>query len=475
MPKRLRTTAAWRISIWTATAFAIGSAIAFSIVYLLVAQSIRQRSDAWLIGEADTLAQVAEDTPRDNLYDRIVEEVAELATQEIPEEPGTNGKRQNSVFFLETDPKTHEIPLWVGPNAKDAFLQAIQTANLTPGEPQSIRISGWKQPFRVVARIHNDGSAVYLGLSDRGARRLLHKLTRSFAAVWSGMFVLGCVISYFSARRTLLRVERITEAVARMGSEDLKERLPESKNSDEIARLSETFNHMLDRIQSSVSQLRAVTDAVAHDLKSPVTSIRGTLESALCDGTNDRLQESVGEAIEGLDRLLQRLNTTLDLAEAEAGALHLDRKPLDFSEVATQLAEIYRPAMAEKNQRLVLDLEPSVVIDADASLMERVVSNLLENELMHLPNNSEILIRLRTEQGAAELTIQDNGPGFPPEIRERALERFVKGKQSPGHGLGLAFVDAVVQVHGGSVKIGLAPSGGALITMSLPVAVFEPA
>jgi len=475
MPKRLRTTAAWRISIWTATAFAIGTAIAFSIVYLLVAKSVRQRSDAWLIGEADTLAQVAEDTPRDSLYDRIVEEVAELATQEIPEEPGTRGKRENSVFFLETDPKTHQTPLWVGPDVKEVFLQAIQTANLSPGIPQSIRIQGWKQPFRVVARVHNDGSAIYLGLSDRGARHLLHNLTRSFLAVWSGMFVLGCVISYFSARRTLLRVEHITEAVAHIGSENLKERLPESKNPDEIARLSETFNHMLDRIQASVSQLRAVTDAVAHDLKSPVTSIRGTLESALCDGTNERLQESVGEAIEGLDRLLLRLNTTLDLAEAEAGALHLDRKALDLSEVARQLAEIYRPAMAEKNQRLALDLEPSVVIDADASLMERVVSNLLENELMHLPDNCEILIRLRTGQGAAELTIQDNGPGFPLEIRERAFERFVKGKQSPGHGLGLAFVDAVVQVHGGSVKIGLASSGGALITMSLPIGVFQPA
>jgi hypothetical protein len=119
-------------------------------------------------------------------------------------------------------------------NSKEAFLQAIQTANLNPGIPQSIRIEGWKQSFRVVARVHNDGSAVYLGhvgLSDRGARHLLHKLTRSFLAVWSGMFVVGCVISYFSARRTPLRVERITEAVARMGSEDLKERLPESKNA----------------------------------------------------------------------------------------------------------------------------------------------------------------------------------------------------------------------------------------------------
>ncbi len=475
MPKRLRTTAAWRISIWTALAFATGTAIAFSIVYFLVAQSIQERSDAWLIGEADTLAQVAEDTPRDSLYDRIVEEVAELATQEVPDERSANGNHENSVFFLETDPKTHEIPLWVGPSSKEVFLQAIQTAKLTPGVPQSIRIQGWKSTFRVVARVHADGSAVYLGLSDRGARHLLHKLVRNFLAVWGGMFVLGCVISYFSARRTLLRVERITETVARIGSEDLKERLPESRNSDEIARLSETFNHMLDRIQSSVAQLRAVTDAVAHDLKSPVTSIRGTLESALCDEKNDRLQESVGEAIEGLDRLLLLLNTTLDLAEAGAGALRLDRKPLDFSQVTRQLAEIYRPAMAEKNQRLVLDLESPVLIDADSSLMERVVSNLLENELTHLPAGCEILIRLRIEQGVAELSIQDNGPGFPAEISGRAFQRYVKGKQSPGHGLGLAFVDAVVQAHGGSVTIGCAVSGGALTTVSLPVGVLQPA
>src|SRR6202049_2353597 len=352
MRKRLRNTAAWRISLWTATAFAIGSAIAFSIVYLLVAQSIRQRSDAWLIGEADTLAQVAEDTPRDSLYDRIGEELAELATQEIPEEPRAHGKRENSVFFLETDPKTHETPLWVGPNAKEVFLQAIQTANLTSGEPQSIRIQGWKQPFGVVARVHNDGSAVYLGLSDRGARHLLHKLTRSFLAVWSGMFVLGCVISYFSARRTLLRVERITEAVARMGSENLKERLPESKNPDEIARLSETFNHMLDRIQSSVSQLRAVTDAVAHDLKSPVTSIRGTLEAALTQDDNNKLRDSIGEAIEGLDGVSQVLNTTLDLAEAEAGALKLNRQPIDLSDAVMQLIYLYQPAMAESHHVL---------------------------------------------------------------------------------------------------------------------------
>jgi len=112
------------------------------------------------------------------------------------------------------------------PQFQRGFFAGNSDGEPEPRSTASIRIQGWKQSFRVVAHVHNDGSAVYLGLSDRGARHLLHKLTRSFLAVWSGMFVLGCVISYFSARRTLLRVERITEAVARMGSEDLKERLP---------------------------------------------------------------------------------------------------------------------------------------------------------------------------------------------------------------------------------------------------------
>jgi signal transduction histidine kinase len=100
--------------------------------------------------------------------------------------------------------------------------------------------------------------------------------------------------------------------------------------------------------------------------------------------------------------------------------------------------------------------------------LDRTLSNLLENELSHLPPGCTIEIRLRSQEGAAELVIADNGPGFPPEIRTRAFERFVKGKQSTGHGLGLAFVDAVVQAHGGSVRIIDQPQHGAVVSVSLP-------
>src|SRR5579864_684265 len=126
MSKNLGATAAWRISIWTTLAYALGTAVAFSIVYFVVAQGIRERSDTWLNGEAEVLAQVSADTPKDRLYPRIVGEVAELATQEVPEERNAQGERLNSVFFLATDRNQTEAPLWVGPGSADAFVRAVQ-------------------------------------------------------------------------------------------------------------------------------------------------------------------------------------------------------------------------------------------------------------------------------------------------------------------------------------------------------------
>ena len=476
MSKILRPSAASRIAIWTTLAFALGTALAFSILYILVSRNIRERGDAWLSGEAGVLAHVALDTPQDRLYKRVLGEVAELATHELPDERNSRGQNLNSVFFLEEYPNANQPRLWVGPGSVDDFLGAIRGQKFVEGTPRSIKVDSSPILFRVVSQnVGDTGGIIYLGLSERGALYLLHDLTRIFLLLWGGTALMGFLISYMSARRTLVRVENITETVGGIGSEELGKRLPEPSRSDEISRLAKTFNLMLDRIQSSVSQLRSVTDAVAHDMKGPVTSIRGTLESALCKEPNANWRDDVGEAIEGLDRLLYLLNTTLDLAEAQGGALHLDRSKVDFSDVVKQLVDVYQPAMAERHHELVLDIERGVIVHADLSLMTRVVENLLENELTHLPIGCKIAIRLRSQHGIAELVVEDNGPGFEPEIAGRAFERFVKGKGSPGHGLGLAFVAAVIQAHGGATSVSDRLGGGAVVTLSLPANVLQPA
>jgi signal transduction histidine kinase len=284
------------------------------------------------------------------------------------------------------------------------------------------------------------------------------------------MVVLGFMISYLSARRTLMRVENITETAAGIGSEELSARLPEPPNSDEIARLSKTFNRMLDRIQASVNQLRTVTDSVAHDLKSPVTSIRGRLEVALLEEHSTDWRESVAQAVEGLDRLSQFINTTLDLAEAQAGALPLRRETVDFASIVDQLVDIYTPALAERQHEITVHVRPPVMVDVDVSLTSRMLTNLLDNEMSHLPPGCKIAIEVRSRDNHAELLIQDNGPGFSDDLKIRAFQRFVKGQHSTGHGLGLAFVGAVVQAHGGEIKITDRAGGGAVIWLTLPLA-----
>jgi signal transduction histidine kinase len=230
---------------------------------------------------------------------------------------------------------------------------------------------------------------------------------------------------------------------------------------------------MLDRIQASVNQLRTVTDAVAHDLKSPVTSIRGRLEVALSGDDNSDWREPVAEAVEALDRMAQFLNTTLDLSEAAGGALRMNRTRIDFSALVRQMVGLYQPALAERQHDLETHCDPSIELEGDLSLIRRMVGNLLDNELTHLPAGCHIKIRLTGDNGFAELQIEDNGPGFPPQLLDRAFERFTKGAHSPGHGLGLAFVDAVVRAHRGTVRIGYGRNGGAVIALSLPLAVNE--
>jgi signal transduction histidine kinase len=464
-PKR---TAAWRLSIWTTVAFALGSAFAFAICHYLVSLGIRERSDQWLSGEAEVLTEVSQSTPKGSLYERVVEEVAENASREVPGARDASGETGNAVFFLQT--RAGEEPIWVGPQQKDEFLRAIQGANLVPGLPQTLQVAGASIPYRVVVHQLTPNGMLYLGLSDQGAVYLLQRLTRGFIVVWIGMVALGFMISYLSARRTLLRVENITETVSSIGSEELSARLPDSQKSDEIARLSQTFNRMLDRIQASVNQLRTVTDSVAHDLKSPVTSIRGRLEVALLENDSTDWRESVGAAVEGLDQLSQFINTTLDLAEAQAGALPLRRETVDLAKLVQQIVEIYMPAMAERHHVVSVDAQPPVMVDIDVNLTNRLMTNLLDNEMSHLPPGCQIQISVHSHNQTAELTIEDNGPGFSPEMKTRAFERFVKGSQSKGHGLGLAFVDAVTRAHGGEVNITDSPGGGASIHLTLPLA-----
>ena len=460
--------AAWRISLWATLAFACGTMLVFIFLHRFVSSDIRQRTNAWLAGEVEVLGDVAEHTPKDALYDRVVSEVAELAGKEVPNRLRSEGHTNDLVFFLQTAGDGAQT-LWVGAGSGEPYLNAIRKQPFPPDEPQDVRVAGSAIPFRVVALQIDDGSRIYLGLSERDELRVLRNLRFRFIMLWLLLVLLGFAIVFYTARRMLSHVRDITEAASRIGHSELNARVPMSARNDEVAHLARTLNRMLDRIESSMHQLHTITDALAHDLRSPMTAIRGKLEMSLSAATHGEQAEPIVAAIEELDRLTEFLNTSLDVAEGKADALRLSRSEIDLDELLHVMVDLYEPSMSEKNLHVTLQSQGPVRIQADAALMHRMISNLFDNELKHVPSGCSIRLSLAVEEDAAKLTVEDDGPGFAPEVLPHLFEQRVKGKQSSGHGLGLAFVEAVTRAHRGGVVASNREGGGARLTLTLPL------
>lgn len=461
--------AAWRISLWATLAFACGTMVVFVFLHQFVAGDIQRRTDAWLTGEAGVLSDVAGRTPKGALYGRVVREVAELASREVPRSRGTNAGLNDSVFFLQTA-GDGSLALWVGAGDAAAKLNAVRNSRIVPDAPSSLHVSGSDTPFRVACVRMANGSNIYLGLSERDQLRVLSKLRLRFILLWLLIVLIGSAIVFFSTRRVLSHIRKITEAASRIGEGDLSSRVPGTHRNDEVAQLALTLNRMLDRIESSVHQLHTITDSLAHDLRSPLTAVRAKLEMSLTASARDEESESIVSAIEDMDRLTEFLNRSLDVAEGKANALRLNRTAIDLDDLLRVMIDLYEPSMSEKGLRIELSSAGGLGISADAALLHRMIANLFDNELKHLPPACTVTISLRASHDAALLVIEDNGPGFASEIRPHIFERRIKGRNSNGHGLGLAFVDAVVRAHGGTVEASNRPEGGARLTVSLPLA-----
>jgi signal transduction histidine kinase len=414
------------------------------------------------------LGDVAERTPKDSLYRRVVGEVAELASREVPNRQRSSGNENDAVFFLQAG-DSGPAKLWVGSGDGAANLAAIRSTPVLQDVPFDVRVQGFGIPFRVASVRIGDGSNIYLGLSERDELHVLRKLRVRFLTLGVAIVLLGFVIVFYATRKMLTRVSEITEAASRIGHSDLSSRVPDTTGNDEIGHLARTLNHMLDRIESTVHQLHTITDSLAHDLRSPLTAIRGKLETSLAGDVKTDHSETIVSAIDELDRLTEFLNTSLDVAEAKADALRLSRTEVDLDMLVRGMIDLYEPSMSDKGLGVQIRSAGSVKVSADPALLHRVIANLLDNELKHLPASCLVCVSLRADDHMATLTVEDNGPGFDAEISRHLFERRVKGRASRGNGLGLAFVEAVIRVHGGSVTAVNRREGGAQLTVTLPL------
>lgn len=317
------------------------------------------------------------------------------------------------------------------------------------------------------------GFRILVGRDLEERRRLFAIVAK--AAQWSVLIVvvLGLGGGVFVARRVLRRIDAMTGTTQRIMAGDLSERLPVGRSGDEIDRLAENLNAMLERIEALMVGLKEVSDNIAHDLKTPLTRLRNRAEEALAKASNEgEYRAALERTIDESDGLIRTFNALLMIARAESGQARDNMIDFDAAEVAHGIHELYEPLAEDKG--LTLDVAAdAATIHGNRELISQALANLVENAIKYgqpagapagndpvgsgaAAKNPDILIEAHREGDNVLLSVTDHGPGIPEADRQRAVERFVRleaSRTQPGSGLGLSLASAVATLHGGDLRL----------------------
>jgi signal transduction histidine kinase len=355
--------------------------------------------------------------------------------------------------------------------------------NLAHWPDEVRRTDGWyelpvrRAGVRSVGLVHRydlpGGYRLLVGRDVRNRAQLRRLLTD--ALLWA-MGVVAIMVSIGAAvvrslfRRTLASVSATATAIA---AGDLTRRVRLSGRGDEFDQLAETINDMLDRIARLMDGVREVSNAIAHDLRTPITRARTRLEdAAIHAGTPEDLRAAIERATADLDGIVGVFQALLRISEIEAGSRRSAFAAFDLAPVLADIAELYAAAAEEKDVRLAVDLPEHLPAYGDQAMVQQAVANLLDNAVKFSPAGRTVRLAARGRAGQAEITVADQGPGIPETDRARATERFFRGesaRSTPGAGLGLALVQAVAHLHGGMLALEDAQPG-LLARLLLPAA-----
>lgn len=352
-------------------------------------------------------------------------------------------------------PGVMDTPGWA-----ETFYQRLQETDDAKRHFALVRVSQLAGGFRLL-----------IGRDLEERRRLFGIVAR--AAQWSILVViaLGLAGGVFVARRVLRRIDAMTGTTQRIMAGDLSERLPVGRSGDEIDRLAENLNAMLERIEALMAGLKEVSDNIAHDLKTPLTRLRNRAEEALAKAGNEvEYRSALERTIEESDGLIRTFNALLMIARAESGQARDNMTDFDAAEIANGIQELYEPLAEDKGLTLAVNAEPAT-LHGNRELISQALANLVENAIKYgkpliaeatsqVTENAvkpaDIVIEARREGDSIAFSVTDHGPGIPEADRARAVERFVRleaSRSQPGSGLGLSLASAVATLHGGDLRL----------------------
>lgn len=298
------------------------------------------------------------------------------------------------------------------------------------------------------------GYRLFVGLDVHEETQLVSRMLNTILAASALALALGVAGGVFISRRFVARLDLINHVARTVRAGELKRRAPRTHTGDELDELSENFNNMLDRVEALMHRMRQTGDSIAHDLRTPLTRMRNRLDEALREeGDLDAREQALERAVSDTDEILGIFNSILSLSRLESGESRKALIPLDPSEIAADLAELYEPVCEDEGLAFTAEIENGLRLSGDRGLLSQALANLLDNAVKYTPQGGAIALRLRrTGEGRIEFSVTDTGPGIPDADRERVTQRFVRldnSRSRPGSGLGLSLVQAIIDLHQG--------------------------
>jgi heavy metal sensor kinase len=453
-----------RLTLLYAGIFTLSSLIAFYLFYYMIIGVIRDRVDQDLIQRVNAISAIV---ASDGLSQ--VNRSAVMETQAAGEEKLFI--RLLSRFGIEVF--SSNLSYWENIGIDGEAVRRV----LVDGVPvfETVRVPGTGRTARIVYGTVGAGIIVQIGQSLEGGSRLLDAYRRMFAVTLFFLLLLSALIGGFMARHALSGVGRISKVARRITEGDLDSRVPVTKRRDEIDSLADTINQMLDRIQSLVAEIREMGDNIAHDLKSPITRIRGLAEVTLMTGKQIAdFEQMAASIIEDSDRLLDMINIMLEISRTESGVgVRLD-ETVDLDGLLRKACDLFLTLAEDKNIRLVcrVDGPEPVRVRGDQRQLQRMIANLLDNAIGYTEPGGEVRVELEIDPNRrVMIRFEDSGIGIPEKALGRIFERFYRidpSRSSAGAGLGLSLAHAIVRSHNGNITVESTPGRGSCFTVSLP-------